>query len=166
MKKIILTIVLLTGVLCSQGQNPLSVGKAQLNAGLGFSGWGIPIYLGFDYGIARDFTLGGEISFRSYNENYNGNGYDHIITGISGNGNYHFNTVLNLASKWDFYAGLNLGVYAWSSPSDYHGNHTSGLGLGAQIGGRYYFTQKVGLNLELGGGNVFSGGKIGLTFKL
>jgi len=40
------------------------------------------------------------------------------------------------------------------------------MGRGAQIGGRYYFTQKVGINLELGGGNAFSGGKIGLTFKL
>jgi len=157
MKKILLTIVLLTGIICSYGQNPLSVGKAQLNAGLGFSGWGVPVYLGLDFGAARDFTLGGELSYRSYRDDYNGIGYGHSIFGISANGNYHFNTVLDMPSAWDFCAGLNLGFYSWVSSSDYPGNHTSGVSLGAQVGGRYYFTKKIGLNLELGGGNVFSG---------
>lgn len=166
MKKLLLTIVLLAGVICSYGQNPLSVGKAQLNAGFGFSGWGVPVYLGLDFGASRDFTLGGELSFRSYRDDYNGVGYGHSIIGVSGNANYHFNTVLNIPSAWDFYGGLNLGFYSWTSSSDYPGNHTSGVSLGAQIGGRYYFSHKVGLNLELGGGNAFSGGKIGLTFKL
>jgi hypothetical protein len=71
-----------------------------------------------------------------------------------------------MPKKWDFYAGLNIGFYVWSSPNDYKGSNSSGLGLGAQIGGRYYLSNKVGLNLELGGGNAFSGGKFGLTFKL
>ncbi len=166
MKKLLLAFVLFFAVAVSYGQNPLPVGSAQLNAGVGFSDWGVPVYMGLDFGVARDFTMGGEMSFRSYRDNYNGVGYGHNIIGVSANGNYHFNTVLNMSSDWDFYAGLNLGFYAWTSASDYPGNHTSGLGLGAQIGGRYYFTQKVGLNLELGGGNAFSGGKIGLTFKL
>ena len=166
MKKLLFTIALLAGMISSYGQNPLAVGAAQLNAGLGFSGYGLPVYLGLDFGASRDFTLGGELSFRSYSDNYNGFGYNHNIIGISGNGNYHFNTVLDMPSNWDFYAGLNLGFYVWTSPSDYPGNHTSGLGLGAQVGGRYYFSRKVGLNLELGGGSVTSGGKIGLTFKL
>ena len=39
--------------------------------------------------------------------------------------------------------------------------------LGFQIGGRYYFTNKVGINLEFGGGhNTLSGGKIGISIKL
>src|SRR5277367_767885 len=105
MKRILFTIVLLSGVIISYGQNPLPVGQAQLNAGFGFSDWGVPVYLGMDFGVARDFTLGGELSFRSYNDNYNGLGYNHNIIGISGNGNYHFNTVLNMSSDWDFYAG-------------------------------------------------------------
>lgn len=62
--------------------------------------------------------------------------------------------------------GLNLGFYVWSSPDAYQGSHSSGLGIGAQIGGRYYFTNKVGLNFEFGGGNAFSGGKVGVTIKL
>lgn len=166
MKKLLLTTALLGGIIYSYGQNPLAIGKAQLNAGFGFSDWGVPVYLGLDYGVARDFTLGGELSFRSYRENYKGVGYGHNVIGISTNGNYHFNTVLNMTSDWDFYAGLNLGFYSWTSSSDYPGNRTSGLGIGAQIGGRYYFSKKAGINIELGGGNAFSGGKIGMTFKL
>ena len=158
--------LLLSAFLLSYAQSPLPIGKAQLNAGVGFSDWGVPLYLGFDYSVHKDITIGGELSFRSYNENYRGTGYNHNIMGISGNGNYHFNTVLNIPSNWDFYAGLNLGFYTWTSSSDYPGNHNSGIWLGAQVGGRYYFTDKVGINLELSGGNAFSGGKIGLTFKL
>ncbi|MDP4272352.1 MAG: hypothetical protein Q8909_19855, partial [Bacteroidota bacterium] len=86
--------------------------------------------------------------------------------GISGNANYHFNNVFNIPRNWDLYAGLNLGFYVWSSPDTYDGSHTSGLGLGAQIGGRYFISKKVGLNLEFGGGNAFSEGKFGLTIKL
>ena len=163
---LVLFTIILSGAAIAYGQNPLPVGKAQLNAGLGLSDWGIPVYVGVDFGASKDFTLGGELSFRSYNDNYNGIGYGHTIIGISGNGNYHFNSLLNIPRNWDFYAGLNIGYYTWLSSSDYRGNRGSGLGLGLQVGGRYYFTQKVGLNLELGGGNAFSGGKIGLTFKL
>jgi hypothetical protein len=40
------------------------------------------------------------------------------------------------------------------------------VGIGAQVGGRYYFTDKFGVNVEIGGGNAFSGGKIGVSIKL
>jgi len=40
------------------------------------------------------------------------------------------------------------------------------LGIGGQIGGRYYFTEKFGVNLEFGGGNAYSGGKLGISIKL
>ena len=148
------------------GQSPLPLGKTQLNLGVGLSGWGIPVYLGFDYSVHKDITLGGEFSYRSYNENWKSRYYRHNVMGFSGNGNYHFNSLLKIPQNWDFYAGLNLGFYIWSSPTTYDGSHNSGLGLGAQIGGRYYFNSKVGVNLELGGGNAFSGGKFGLTIKL
>ena len=74
--------------------------------------------------------------------------------------------MLSIPNRFDLYAGLNLGFYVWNSPNNYTGNNSSGLNLGAQVGGRYFITSKVGLNLEFGGGNAFSGGKFGLTFKL
>jgi hypothetical protein len=147
-------------------QSPLPVGNTQLNVGLGLSNWGVPFYIGLDYSVHKDITIGAEFSYRGYHERWDSKYYDHSIMGFSGNGNYHFNSLLDISQRWDFYAGLNLGFYVWSSPNDYYGKHNSGLGFGSQIGGRYYFTDKVGLNLEFGGGNAFSGGKIGLSVKL
>jgi hemolysin activation/secretion protein len=166
MKKLFIVSAFLLAFSMAKSQNPLPVGRAQFNAGLGFSGWGVPVYAGVDFGVQQNITLGGELSVRSYRENWKSNYYRHNIIGISANGNYHFNTVLDIPRQYDFYAGLNVGFYVWNSPDGYPGNHSSGLGLGAQIGGRYYFTNKVGLNVEVGGGDVFSDGKIGLTFKL
>lgn len=160
------TIALLLFSSFSFAQGSLPIGRSQLNLGVGLSEWGIPIYIGVDYGVHQDITIGGEFSFRSYNENWDQDKYHHSIMGFSGNANYHFNTILNIPQNWDFYAGLNLGFYVWNSPDNYLGDHKSGLGLGAQIGGRYYFSDKVGLNLEFGSGNSFSGGKFGVTFKL
>ena len=145
-------------------QSPLDKGRSQLNAGVGISGWGLPLYIGMDFGVARDITLGFEGSFRSYNEKYLNDRYRSTILGISGNGNYHFNRVLDIPSDWDFYAGLNIGFYAWSSPDGYLGNHNSGLGMGLQVGGRYFINDNFGINLEVGGGNAFAGGKFGITY--
>ena len=166
MKKTFLVIAMLVMAKFSMAQGSLPVGQAQLNAGIGLSEWGTPVYVGIDFGASRDITLGGELSFRSYNENYKDYYYRHHITGVSANANYHFNRVLSIPSNFDFYGGINLGFYSWSSPAGYYGDHTSGLGLGGQLGGRYYFTKKFGVNLEFGGGNAFTGGKIGFTFKL
>ena len=166
MKKQLLILSFLLFSSLIYAQSPIAKGESQINAGLGLSSWGVPVYIGFDHGIHPDITVGGELSYRSYSDKYANVNYDHSVIGISGNGNYHFNRVLEIPKNWDFYAGLNLGFYIWNSPSDYHGSHSSELGLGAQVGGRYYFSDKIGLNLEFGGGNAFSGGKIGLTFKL
>lgn len=147
-------------------QRPISKGQSLINVGVGLSSRGVPVYLGFDYGVHPDVTLGAEVSYRNYNDNWDNSKYDHSIVGILGNANYHFNSILNIPSPWDFYAGLNLGYFYWNSPSKYAGSYNSGLGLGAQIGFRYFFNNSVGINLELGGGNVSSGGKVGITFKL
>jgi outer membrane immunogenic protein len=149
-----------------QAQCPLKKGEYQFNAGLGFSSTGIPVYAGVDFGVFSDITAGIEASFRSYNEDLYGAGYTSNVFGIAGNGNYHFNTILEIPKRWDFYAGISLGYYSWSLPSNYPGDNSSGIGLGAQIGGRYFFDRKFGLNLEFGGGSSFSGGKLGITYTL
>jgi outer membrane immunogenic protein len=165
MKKVsIIFLLSVMTVLTVNAQSPLDKGNKQLNAGVGLSGWGLPIYVGMDFGVLRDLTLGFEVSFRSYNQPYHEFHYHHSIIGLSFNGNYHFNTLLDIPENWDFYAGLNIGYYFWVSPSDYPGTGSSGLGLGAQIGGRYFFSNNFGLNLEFGGGNAFFGGKFGITY--
>ncbi len=166
MKKHIFTFALLITVSAIFAQDPIGKGQSQINVGVGLSSWGIPVYLGFDYGVHRDITLGAEMSYRSYNNNWNHDKYNHSIVGFLGNANYHFNNVLNIPSPWDFYAGINLGFYNWSSPNNYDGSHSSQLGMGAQIGGRYSFSKNIGINLEFGGGNAASGGKFGITIKI
>lgn len=168
MKRIILgCLPVLAFVTCSIAQAPLGKGNAQLNAGFGFSSWGIPVYAGVDFGVHPDITIGPQASFRSYSERYTVGGtkyrYSHSIFGISFNGNYHFNTLLEMPPQWDFYAGLSLGYYVWSTPEGYLGTHSSGIGLDGQVGGRYFWSPNFGLNLEFGGGS-FAGGKIGITY--
>ena len=162
----IITTIFFAAISQNYGQGSLPVRKNQLNVGIGLSDFGVPIYLGIDHGVGRDVTIGGEVSFRGYRENWKNHYYRHNITQISGNTNYHFNRILSIPRKWDLYAGLNIGFTIWSSPYDYGGSHSSGLGLGAQLGTRYYVNNKVALNLEFGSGNAFYGGKFGLTFKL
>jgi hypothetical protein len=166
MKKLLLTAALALITTYAFTQNPLPVGKSQFNVGVGLSGWGVPVYIGFDYGVHPNLTVGGEMSYRAYRHNWESHRYRHNIIGLSGNLNYHFNNILDIPPQWDFYAGLNRGFYYWSSTNTYGGDNRSGVGLAAQIGGRYYFSNTVGVNLEFGGGNAFSGGKFGLTFRL
>lgn len=175
MRKILFSTFFTLLALGTFAQSPLPKGKAQINAGAGFSNWGVPLYVGFDYGVHPDISLGGEISYRNYKSYGKWGKYkiydDTNIWGFAFNANYHFNTILKIPSEWDFYAGLSVGFWTWNY-SNYNGkidddySRTSGLGLTGQIGGRYYFNDKFGLNLEVGGGNVFSSGKFGVTIKL
>jgi len=160
----VIVLILIAGT--AFAQCPIDKGQTQFNAGVGISSWGVPLYVGLDYGVHKDITIGGQFSFNSYREKYHSHNYDHSILGISGNANYHFNELMSIPTNWDFYAGLNIGFYSWNSSDDYPGSHSSGLGIGAQIGGRYYFSEKFGVNLEFGGGNTFSGGKLGISLKL
>lgn len=167
MRKLFLSLFMLFGLaLTSKAQGTLRKGDTQLNAGLGLSSWGTPVYVGLDFGMGKNFTLGVEGSYRSYRQDYYGGKFDSSIIGLQGNGNYHFNDILDMPNEWDLYAGLSLNYYIWQTDSAYKAYaRDSGLGLGAQIGARYFFTKKFGLNLEFGGGNVTSGGKFGITYK-
>ena len=155
-------LLLLAFILNAQG---FSKEKANLNFGIGITGWGIPVYGGLDYKVNKDFTLGGQISSRSFGEDWNGN-HQNNITEISGNFNYHFNRIMDIPKNIDIYAGANIGLFIWSIPQSYPVSHNRGFGLGVQLGGRYYFTDLFGLNFELDGGNEIFGGKVGVSFKI
>jgi outer membrane immunogenic protein len=172
MKKISLSIILVAIITsCAMAQGTLSKGERQLNAGLGISTFGVPVYVGADFGISENITIGPRVSYRKYNEKYFGNKYSQSLTVISFNGNYHFNALLKLPEAWNVYAGVSLGYYVWSdvkwnnSSATGFGGEGSGLGIDAQVGARYFFNENLGINLELGGGTG-SGGIIGITYKL
>jgi len=138
----------------SQGQMPLEVGAKQLNFGVFGSQSGFPVYIGMDFGFKEDITLGGEIR-----PSFWGNG---IFMGLVFNADYHFNKLLDMPNTSDFYAGLNLGWDIWLGAN----SGSSGIYLGGHVGGRYFWNEKWGVNAEIGLGNNYSGGKVGLTMKL
>lgn len=150
MRKYLAVIAFLVFSIGVQAQNPIPAGTKYVNFGVGFSNYGVPLYGGMDFGIGHNISLGFNVSHR-----FN---YDFADWGAAGTFNYHFNQVLNIPSQWDVYAGFNIGTVFGNSHSD--------LDLGGQIGFRYFFNSSVGLNLQFGGGNNFSDGTIGITFKL
>lgn len=155
MKKFTLLLIFVAaGIFASaQGTAPLSKGEQQMNFGISFDGQGIPLYFGMDWAVHNDITVGGMAAF-------NLDGFDYL--NLAARGDYHFNRLLNIPSNWDFYAGANLGFRLGFS--EYNGD--DGLDLGAQIGGRWFWSDKWGLMLEGGGGQLGSGGRIGLTMKM
>ena len=182
MKKVLFLAGLLLTVATASAQATLDKGALQLNAKLGFSGWGVPITVGADYGIADDITVGGELSYRSYKttgityvteqvgifrmEVPRSTDYRHSIFGILANGNYHFNRLFKLPSQVGVYAGLSLGYFIASSPSGYTGSSYSQFGYSVQTGARYFFNDKFGVNVEIAGGLVGGEFKAGVTYKL
>lgn len=151
----------------AKAQSPLEKGGFQLNAGVGTSGWGIPVYVGIDYGIHEDITLGAELSYRSDSHSYVSYKYKTSVIGIEANGNFHFDRILKIPSKWDLYAGANVNYYIWNYDNElYKQSGDSELGIGGQVGGRYFFTDRFGINLELKATNATNGAKFGITYKL
>lgn len=155
----------------TNAQSPINEGDQQLSAGLGFSDWGIPVFATYEYCITQDLTIGGDFSYRSYNERWDRNDWKHHVVGLAGVVNYHFTRLLDIPTKVDLYAGANIGfvfydTYDGPDGLDYDGSSASGLGLGIQVGGRYYFNDKVGIMLQLGGGNTAANDRIGASFHL
>ena len=58
MKKQILTIALLILTSVAFAQSTSSRNQPQLNVGVGLSSWGVPVYLGLDFWVHPDITLG------------------------------------------------------------------------------------------------------------
>jgi hypothetical protein len=149
MKKLLLLALGIFILTCTGfAQSPIGQGGKQLNLGVGLFDSGVPVYAGMDFGIHPDITVGGQIALDL--------GFDYFS--ISGRGDYHFNTLLEIPRDWDFYAGLSLGFLA-GIDNDYN----SDLDLGIQVGGRYYWSTDWGINLEFGGGNNLSGGRFGVS---
>ena len=154
--------------------NPASDANLMATVGVGFSSWGVPIVGRIEKGVADFISAGGQISYQSKGESFGSYSWRHTIVGISARGNYHFNELLDISDDIDFYAGLSLGYWIWSTKSKtngiaddfYSGSGSGGFGIGGQIGGRYFINENLTITLELGGSNVSGGGNIGITFLL
>lgn len=120
------------------------------NAGLGFNG-------AIDLGVAKNITVGAAAGFRSFGDGFGG--FD-----IGARGAYHFNELLSLSTdKADLYAGLGITYFKYTGP--YTGFYdASFISVPFHLGGRYFFSDKVGGFAELG--SSISILKVGVTFKL
>ncbi|MEM1137143.1 MAG: hypothetical protein AAGI07_14995 [Bacteroidota bacterium] len=176
---LIVIIIALSGFSTSQAQfNPYTDLNGMATLGLGASGRGIPIFARFEKGIKDNISIGGQISNRSFRNNYfDGDYWRHTVIGIAGRGSYHFNELLGLDDQWDLYSGVSLGYYVLSTryvnnngfgvDIDYTGTGLGGLYLGFISGGRYFINDRLALNVEFGGGSIgYWDGTIGLTLQL
>lgn len=154
LKNLIILLFLVIVYQGAQAQRKSGSYEKYLNFGVGFNSAAVPVYAGVDFGIHPDITLGPQAEM---NLNF------HYLW-VGAKSDYHFNKILNIPGEWDVYAGLNLGFVSYTH---LHGrryyNGSSGLVLGMQIGGRYYWNSVWGINFEIGGGSFASGGRIGLT---
>lgn len=147
---IVVAALMFTGLIFAQeGQAPLSIGEKQMNFGLGF-GNGLPVYWGMDWSVHDDITVGGVAALNVDN-------FDWLS--LNAKGDYHFNRLIGIPSNWDFYAGMGIG---YEIPFN---EGAGGFDWDLHVGGRWYWSDKWGLNLELGGGNGF-GTTIGVSMKM
>ena len=136
--------LLMGSVVSAQAWNGKGDQKVQI--GLSPWGYGTGITGTYDYGLGEILSVGGgaNIYFSDYKDNDKSNNFF-----IFGRLNAHLQEVLGLDSKWDVYPGVDLGVI---------GNT---FGLGAHIGARYFFNDKLGAFVEIG-----NNGSLGVSINL
>lgn len=179
MKKLVLFISIIclgmtsTGLFAQGGPD-----QKFLNAGIGLSGWGVPVYMNYEFPIANDITMSLGGSFQSKSENYfygpsQKIGWRHTIIGLQAAGMYYFDNLIDLPSNFDLYAGLQLEYFIWNTKlvngnfpgAEYVGSGAGGLGFSGLVGGRYHVKpNKLSLNLQFGGGSVMSSARFGVSF--
>lgn len=163
MKKIIIAVVMLVGISSVNAQS-FGKGTSVLEVGLGFGGgFGMPISLGYEYGVAEKIGVGLVAAYGSTTVSGFGAGndikYTHILAGIKGN--YHFYTT----DVIDVYAGAVLGYnkVSFDNKNNFPVAEASAVIFGGQLGGRYYFTESLGAFAEVGYG--LANFNVGLAYK-
>lgn len=126
------------------GQAPLATGQLAFNGGVGLGRAPLPLFVGLDGAVHPDVTVGGDVFVSSRLSD---------VT-LMGRVDYHWNRLLGIPRDGDFYLGAGVVV------ADY------GLWPRLQLGGRWFFSERVGLNLEIGGESKWAGGLFGVTVKI
>lgn len=119
-------------------------GQLAFNGGVGLGRAPLPLFVGIDGAVHPDVTVGGDVFVSSRLND---------VT-LMGRVDYHWNRLLGIPRDGDFYLGAGLVV------ADY------GLWPRLLLGGRWFFSDCVGLNLEIGGESKWAGGLLGVTVKI
>ncbi len=145
MKKLILAFSMLFAVGTASAQAWNGKGDQKVQVGLNGWGYGTGITGSYDYGLGKIVSVGAgaNVYFDGYKDNNKDNNF--FVFGRVG---FHLQEPLNLPSQWDIYPGVNLGLLG------------SDFGIGAHLGVRYFFNNKVGIYGEFG-----NNGSLGVSFN-
>ncbi|SDL83572.1 DUF6646 family protein [Chryseobacterium taihuense] len=144
MRKMILAMMLFAGIFAN-AQAYTGKGDQKVNLGLNAWGYGTGITATYDYGLSDVISIGA--GGNAYFDNYRDNNKDNRVF-IFGRLNFHLREALDLPEQLDIYPGVDLGVLGRD------------FGIGAHIGARYFFTDKVGVFAEVG-----NNGSLGVSFN-
>lgn len=126
-----------------------SQAKSQIN----FGGLGTGLYLSYEIPVASAISIAPLVKTDW--------DFNHLVLGVKAD--YYFDELFGLPDAWDVYGGLNGGYKMWFSNGKEVGNEN--FDIGAEIGGRWFWSEKWGINAEFGGGTSVNGG-IGITMRL
>ncbi len=140
----ILVLMLFAGI-AANAQAYTGKGDQKVNLGLNAWGYGTGITATYDYGLSDVISIGA--GGNAYFDNYRDNNKDNRVF-IFGRLNFHLREALDLPEQLDIYPGVDLGVLGRD------------FGIGAHIGARYFFTDKVGVFAEVG-----NNGSLGVSFN-
>ncbi|WP_185207418.1 DUF6646 family protein [Chryseobacterium sp. C3] len=146
MKKLFFMFVLMLAGTFANAQAWTGKGDQKINAGLSAWGYGTGITGTYDYGLNKLISVGAGLNI--YFDNYKDND-DKNRAFVFGRINFHLKDALQLPEKLDIYPGADVGVVG------------SNFGLGAHIGARYFFTERIGVFAEVG-----NNGSLGVSINL
>ncbi|WP_428071084.1 DUF6646 family protein [Chryseobacterium gambrini] len=146
MKKLFFMFVLMLAGTFTNAQAWTGKGDQKINAGLSAWGYGTGITGTYDYGLNKLISVGAGLNI--YFDNYKDND-DKNRAFVFGRINFHLKDALQLPEKLDIYPGADVGVVG------------SNFGLGAHIGARYFFTERIGVFAEVG-----NNGSLGVSINL
>lgn len=146
MKKLFFMFVLMLAGTFANAQAWTGKGDQKINVGLSAWGYGTGITGTYDYGLNKLISVGAGLNI--YFDNYKNND-DKNHAFVFGRINFHLKDALQLPEKLDIYPGADVGVVG------------SNFGLGAHIGARYFFTERIGVFAEVG-----NNGSLGVSINL
>jgi hypothetical protein len=142
MKKL-LTVIAVVGMISFSSTTVFGQASKYFN----FGGIGTGLYASVEFPVSSVITIAPQVS-----TDYN---FNELV--FAAKGNFYFDDIFELPAEWDVYAGANLG---WRVE-----NNNDGFNWGLQVGGRWFWSDKWGINAEFGGGSGVIGG-VGVTVKM
>ncbi|WP_276878117.1 DUF6646 family protein [Chryseobacterium joostei] len=146
MKKLVFIMMIFFFGATANAQAWTGKGDQKVQLGLSAWGYGTGITGTYDYGLNKLISVGAGLN--GYFSNYKNNDKDNRVF-VFGRLNFHLQEALNLPAKWDIYPGVDMGVVG------------KDFGIGAHIGARYFFTERIGVFAEVG-----NNGSLGVSFNL